>query len=248
MPPQPNHFDLGQRLPPPASSSPYVPYTSAIPMSHAGVFRRYISTEPSNYRDHHNSSPIYQPQMPGQPEAAWPGQWVPEVKDEEASVSPPHAHFNSPVKPISVKTTDSLMVSEFKKAKLDNSAESAGAPSKKSFGGKSTPGGTAGGKTKLAAAGAKENGSKRVYSCPHCQRSYDWNYNLNRHLKYECGKENAFQCSKCGRKFPHKQNCVYHLKRKHKIVCDTIDQYMTNGLVIFRGTQNPGGQHLANPQ
>jgi len=27
----------------------------------------------------------------------------------------------------------------------------------------------------------------------------------NRHLKYECGKENAFQCAKCGRKFPHKQ-------------------------------------------
>jgi len=25
-------------------------------------------------------------------------------------------------------------------------------------------------------------GSKRVYVCPHCQRSYDWNYNLNRHL------------------------------------------------------------------
>jgi tRNA(Ile2) C34 agmatinyltransferase TiaS len=67
-------------------------------------------------------------------------------------------------------------------------------------------------------------------------------------LKYECGKENAFQCAKCGRKFPHKQNCVYHLKRKHKIVCETIDQYMANGLVIFRGSANAGGQHIANPQ
>ena len=95
--------------------------------------------------------------------------------------------------------------------------------------------------------GAKD-GAKRVYSCPHCQRSYDWNYNLNRHLKYECGKENAFQCSKCGRKFPHKQNCVYHLKRKHKIVCPTIDQYMAEGLVIFRGSSNAGGQQVANPQ
>ena len=79
-------------------------------------------------------------------------------------------------------------------------------------------------------------------------RSYDWNYNLNRHLKYECGKENAFQCAKCGRKFPHKQNCVYHLKRKHKIVCDTIDQYMAQGLVIFRGGQGAGGQQVANPE
>ena len=67
------------------------------------------------------------------------------------------------------------------------------------------------------------------------QRSYDWNYNLNRHLKYECGKENAFMCSKCGRRFPHKQNCVYHLKRKHKIVCETIDQYVSAGLVVFQG-------------
>jgi len=79
-------------------------------------------------------------------------------------------------------------------------------------------------------------GPKRVFICPHCQRSYDWNYNLNRHLKYECGKENAFMCSKCGRRFPHKQNCVYHLKRKHKIVCETIDQYVANGLVVFQGS------------
>lgn len=84
-------------------------------------------------------------------------------------------------------------------------------------------------------------GPKRVFTCPHCQRSYDWNYNLNRHLKYECGKENAFMCSKCGRRFPHKQNCVYHLKRKHKIVCETIDQYVANGLVLFKGSIPPGG-------
>ena len=73
-------------------------------------------------------------------------------------------------------------------------------------------------------------------NCLLLQRSYDWNYNLNRHLKYECGKENAFMCSKCGRRFPHKQNCVYHLKRKHKIVCETIDQYVSAGLVVFQGS------------
>ncbi len=101
-------------------------------------------------------------------------------------------------------------------------------------------------KGKKAKAPKDSGGPKRVYTCPHCQRSYDWNYNLNRHLKYECGKENAFQCSKCGRKFPHKQNCVYHLKRKHKIVCDTIDQYMTSGLVLFRGSAGPQGQQQAS--
>ena len=91
-------------------------------------------------------------------------------------------------------------------------------------------------------------GNKRSYSCPHCQRSYDWNYNLNRHLKYECGKENAFQCAKCGRRFPHKQNCVYHLKRKHKIVCETIDQYVAAGLVVFHGNSNSSGQGSAKTQ
>merc|ERR1712176_1228447 len=91
------------------------------------------------------------------------------------------------------------------------------------------------------------NAPKRVFVCPHCNRSYDWNYNLNRHLKYECGKDNAFMCSKCGRKFPHKQNCVYHLKRKHKIVCESVEQYVSNGLVVFTGSGNPGGSSLSPP-
>jgi hypothetical protein len=71
---------------------------------------------------------------------------------------------------------------------------------------------------------------------------------LNRHLKYECGKENAFHCAKCGRRFPHKQNCVYHLKRKHKIVCETIDQYVAAGLVVFHGNSNTAGQGSAKTQ
>ena len=84
-------------------------------------------------------------------------------------------------------------------------------------------------------------------NCLLLQRSYDWNYNLNRHLKYECGKENAFMCSKCGRRFPHKQNCVYHLKRKHKIVCESVEQYVSNGLVVFTGSGTPGGSSLSPP-
>jgi hypothetical protein len=171
--------------------------------------------------------------------------------DEEASVSPPH--YPSTIKASSVissfksaaaNSDTMLMASEFKKAKIE-----AGTPPNSST--KKRSGGSGAGlaKGKSSKPVPKDaNGAKRVYSCPHCQRSYDWNYNLNRHLKYECGKENAFQCSKCGRKFPHKQNCVYHLKRKHKIVCDTIDQYMSAGLVVFRGSNNPGGQQVANPQ
>ena len=31
-------------------------------------------------------------------------------------------------------------------------------------------------------------------------------------------------------------------------MCDTIDQYMAQGLVIFRGGQGAGGQQVANPE
>lgn len=218
---------------------------SIIP-SAANVYRQYISkpgptvvqASVTDYRDHHNVSPastsMYQPPANV---GAWPPSWS--HPDDEASVSPPH--YSNPVKPVNISIKTELMASEFKKAKIEAT------PPKKQRAGVA-----AGGVGKSKAKGPKDpgnaNGSKRVYSCPHCQRSYDWNYNLNRHLKYECGKENAFQCSKCGRKFPHKQNCVYHLKRKHKIVCETIDQYMTSGLVVFRGSANPGGQQIANPQ
>lgn len=194
------------------------------------------SSTASDYRDLHNSSPsssVYQ-----LPHGSWPQSWPPPppgsttsevMNEDDSSVSPPH--FSSPVKQPVIKS------------EANDHKRSSATPKKR--GAAST---ASGGKSKKAQKDVDTNGgTKRVYSCPHCQRSYDWNYNLNRHLKYECGKENAFQCAKCGRKFPHKQNCVYHLKRKHKIVCDTIDQYMSNGLVIFRGSNNPGGQQVANP-
>ena len=93
-------------------------------------------------------------------------------------------------------------------------------------------------KHKLPTKMRKDSGDdvKTSYKCHICYRSYKWNYNLNRHLKYECGKENAFQCGKCGRKFPHKQNCVYHLKRKHKIIYETVEEYLEMRLVLFNGS------------
>jgi hypothetical protein len=44
------------------------------------------------------------------------------------------------------------------------------------------------------------------------------------------------------------QNCVYHLKRKHKVVCDSVDQYMAAGLVIFKGASHPTGLTEARPK
>ena len=248
-----------------------------LPLSHAGVYARYVhqARDPSpptviaggisgstNYRDHHNSSPNYPPPPiahggPNWPHQPWPSANPPMI-DEEPSVSPPHysTHGSPNAKPLK-RETDTLMstiTGPLKNAKLEVTTSTQPSPSKKPRVNNSGPKTN---KTAKSTGGTGSNakqvpvdasGNKRVYSCPHCQRSYDWNYNLNRHLKYECGKENAFQCAKCGRKFPHKQNCVYHLKRKHKIICETIDQYMAAGLVVFRGSSNAGGQHIANPQ
>ena len=206
------------RLQPPM---PMPPAASYVPQG-LHTFYAGSASGGASYRDHHNASPIYQPNWP---QASF-------KMEDPHSVSPPPGPPFPLLSSISMKSraADTMLASDFKKAKLDVS------PPKKRGGGK--------GKSKAV----PKEGSKRVYSCPHCQRSYDWNYNLNRHLKYECGKENAFQCARCGRKFPHKQNCVYHLKRKHKIVCDTIDQYVSEGLVLFKGSANPGGQQVANPE
>ena len=249
-----------------------------LPLGHEGVYRRYLHqhqarepspptavstiSAPTGYREHHNSSPNYPPPPahggPNWPHQPWPSN--PPMLDEEPSVSPPHYRTHSPPNVKPPKSTDTLMstlTEPFKQAKLEVTPSPSKKPRSsgpkagkcKSGGGGGTSGGGNGSAGKAGPQPELDaGGNRRVYSCPHCQRSYDWNYNLNRHLKYECGKENAFQCAKCGRKFPHKQNCVYHLKRKHKIVCETIDQYMANGLVIFRGSANAGGQHIANPQ
>ena len=62
--------------------------------------------------------------------------------------------------------------------------------------------------------GCKSSASK-AFACQNCGKSYTWRYNLNRHLKYECGTKKKFQCGECGRKFPYKQNCDLHIKRIH---------------------------------
>jgi hypothetical protein len=174
--------------------------------------------------------------------------WTTPIK-EEPSISPPPpsssappSHYSSLNSNLSLKSNLLDGINDRKRSPRKTSNDSNETEEKR--------GRKKGGKTKANKEQANSTGSgesKRVYTCPHCQRAYDWNYNLNRHLKYECGKENAFQCAKCSRKFPHKQNCVYHLKRKHKIIYDTIDQYMSAGLVIFRGASDPTGHIEARP-
>ena len=63
----------------------------------------------------------------------------------------------------------------------------------------------------------KLNDNSKVYRCPICPKCYAWKYNLNRHLKYECGTQKRFRCYICSKKFHYNQNCVEHMKRIHKI-------------------------------
>ena len=114
---------------------------------------------------------------------------------QEPSVSPPPKY--SSLNQAKDAHMDSPSTSERKRTARTSSMDASDSDQGKR--GKKKP------KAKKEGGASNPDGSKRVYVCPHCQRSYDWNYNLNRHLKYECGKENAFQCAKCGRKFPHKQ-------------------------------------------
>ena len=173
--------------------------------------------------------------------------WTTPIKEEPSitppppSLSVPPPNYSSLKSSLMIKSSSSLMdgMHERKRSPRKTSNDSNDTEEKR-------------GRKKSKAKANKEQAvgpgeSKRVYTCPHCQRAYDWNYNLNRHLKYECGKENAFQCGKCGRKFPHKQNCVYHLKRKHKINFETIDQYVSAGLVVFSGSSDPTGHVEARP-
>jgi len=73
---------------------------------------------------------------------------------------------------------------------------------------------------------------KQVYKCEKCGKCYNWNYNLNRHMRFECGIENKFECAICKKRFPYKQNAAIHLKRKHKVVLETADDMLNTGQII----------------
>ena len=70
------------------------------------------------------------------------------------------------------------------------------------------------------------------FSCHICHKSYRYNYNLSRHLRYECQKDKSmlyFQCLLCDRKFPHRQNCYLHVKRVHNISQSTEETFTKMG-------------------
>ena len=80
---------------------------------------------------------------------------------------------------------------------------------------------------------SKKESTRQAFKCGKCGKSYNWNYNLNRHMRFECGIQNRFECSMCQKRFPYKQNVAIHLKRKHKLQMDNADDMIAQGHITL---------------
>lgn len=56
--------------------------------------------------------------------------------------------------------------------------------------------------------------------CTNCGKTFSRSYNLNRHKRYECGKQPQFQCPQCPAKAKRKDNIIKHFISVHKPVFD----------------------------
>ncbi|XP_046396284.1 zinc finger protein 467-like [Ischnura elegans] len=54
-----------------------------------------------------------------------------------------------------------------------------------------------------------------LFACPRCEKKYQLRSSLNRHLRWECGKEPRFQCVLCSYRSKHKSHVVRHVKFAH---------------------------------
>ncbi|KAL1129435.1 hypothetical protein AAG570_013961 [Ranatra chinensis] len=58
-------------------------------------------------------------------------------------------------------------------------------------------------------------GGRSVSVCPKCGKGYSNSSNLNRHLRFECGKERQFSCPHCQYRARHKTHLQSHISCKH---------------------------------
>jgi uncharacterized Zn-finger protein len=64
--------------------------------------------------------------------------------------------------------------------------------------------------------------------CTKCSKRYASLGALQRHCRYECGKEPMFQCRLCGKKTKHKSNLKSHYISIHKTVPDILSNSFHN--------------------
>nr|CAH7735846.1 unnamed protein product [Callosobruchus chinensis] len=57
--------------------------------------------------------------------------------------------------------------------------------------------------------------SPLMYNCPQCCKIYKHANNLNRHLRYECGKTPQFSCSLCPKAYTQKSSLKSHYFKHH---------------------------------
>ncbi|KAF6202963.1 hypothetical protein GE061_003371 [Apolygus lucorum] len=57
----------------------------------------------------------------------------------------------------------------------------------------------------------------QFFTCGKCQRKYRWKAALQRHVKYECGKEAQFFCSVCSYRAKHKSSLLRHMTGRHAL-------------------------------
>lgn len=61
-----------------------------------------------------------------------------------------------------------------------------------------------------------------AFSCPRCNKVYNWRTNLRRHVRLECGKAPQFHCSFCPYKTKQKAHLTRHIAGRHRYL-DLID-------------------------
>lgn len=57
----------------------------------------------------------------------------------------------------------------------------------------------------------------KLFSCPHCLRTYSMEKNMRRHMKLECGKQATQQCPFCPHKTKRKDQLKKHIQVKHLV-------------------------------